>query len=134
MIVKYDKLMAMAAPRSSSGTVGSLLAPNQTLSPPQQDAPGDLVGDDHGEDQQPLEDDHDLPGKVGADRQAILTPGQDPEQDGGQNDPGETQQGLVVDAQEARVNQEMVQTDEPGEGARDEEHLELGAPDGYPAG
>src|ERR687892_1334338 len=130
MIVKYERPMAMAAPRSSSGTVGSLLAPNQTLSPPQQDAPGDLVGDDHGEDQQPLEDDHDLPGKVGADRQAILTPGQDPEQDGGQNDPsgvippeerhgdtGETQQGLVVDAQEARVNQEMVQTDEPCEGA-----------------
>src|ERR687892_200139 len=88
MIVKYERPMAMAAPRSSSGTVGSLLAPNQPLSPAQQDPPGDLVGDDHGEDQQPLEDDHDLPGKLGAPRQSVLPSGQDPEQDRGQDDPG----------------------------------------------
>src|ERR687895_2820046 len=68
--------MANAAPRSSRGTGGSfdrsLLRPYLSLPPAENDPPSDLVRDHDGQDQEPLQDDDNLPGQVAHQSESIL--------------------------------------------------------------
>src|SRR5919108_735959 len=54
-----ESALAMAAPRSSSGTGFALLCTDHLGLAPQLDPAGDLVGHHHGEDQEALEDHRD---------------------------------------------------------------------------
>src|SRR5688500_6938993 len=138
--------MAMAAPRSSSGTVhllcGEFPRPHLPLSPPENDPPSDLVGDDDRKDQQAFQDDDDLSRKVRHQGKAVLPSVQHADADGGKNDAdrivssekghgdaGETQLGLVVRPQESGVTEQVIETHEAGQRPGDQEDLDLGGAD-----